>query len=570
MANRLKLRGFRQMLWMSAGQAAPGPTHRAAFLEQRSAGSGNGANTASAVATGDDVSGNDGAAPSLINRVINGLQAPVDLAPLALFRMFFGAVMLYHVYSYMRDHWIDVFYVHPEFHLTYHWFGWVRPWPGELMHGYFVLLGIAALAILLGCFYRVATVVFCVAFTHVFLIEKALYQNHYYLICLLSFLLICLPCHRCWSIDALRSPQWKSDRVAAGWLWLLRFQLAVPYFYGGLAKLNADWLQAMPIRLWLERRSHLPWIGPYLEWEGMGHVFAYAGLLYDLLIVPLLLWKRTRWLAYLLSLGFHLMNSVLWEIGIFPWFMIGATLLFFPPESFRRVLRMRPLSELDPHNVSVIAKRFPVRTAAVTGYVLIQLLVPFRHLAYPGDPSWTEEGHHFAWHMMLREKDVGIRFFVRDRSTGERGLLKVSDFMNHRQLSRMGKDPDLILQFVHYVRDHYREHGRELEIRVLALCSLNGRKPQLLVDPMLDYTRVERHMLTTQPWIVPLYEPLRKEAWNVPLDQWEIILADLIPEDMRLLDAGAADPTSSKVETPAAARVHVADDSAANRPSQQP
>lgn len=489
-----------------------------------------------------------GAAPRKIRRLINDLQTPVDVAPLALFRMFFGAVMLYHVYSYMRDHWIDVFYVHPDFHLTYHWFGWVRPWPGELMHAYFVALGFSALAILLGCFYRLATVAFCVGFTHVFLMEKALYQNHYYLICLLSFLMIFLPCHRCWSIDALRKPESKSDRMAAGWLWLLRFQLAVPYFYGGIAKLNADWLQAMPIRLWLERRAHLPWIGPYLEWQVMGHVFAWAGLLYDLLIVPLLLWKRTRWLGYLLSLGFHLMNSILWEIGIFPWFMIGATLLFFPPESFRKALRLPSLPESTAQEDRVTGRRFSVLSTLVTVYVMIQLIVPFRHLALPGNPSWTEEGHHFAWHMMLREKDVGIRFFVRDRTTGERGLLKVSDFLNQRQLSRMGKDPDLILQFVHHVRDHYRDHGRELEIRVLALCSLNGRKPQLLIDPALDYTRVERHMLTTQPWIVPLSEPLRKEGWSVPLEQWEIVLADLIPEDMRLIDSSTPDPASASSE----------------------
>jgi hypothetical protein len=97
----------------------------------------------------------------------------------------------------------------------------------------------------------------------------------------------------------------------------------------------------------------------------------------------------------------------------------------------------------------------------------------------------------------------------------------------------MGKDPDMILEFVHFVRDHYREHGRgELEIRVLALASLNGRRPQLLMDPTLDYAKVDR-VWGVQRWVIPLTEPLRREGWKIPLYQWEPLLANQIPEDMR-------------------------------------
>ena len=36
----------------------------------------------------------------------------------------------------------------------------------------------------------------------------------------------------------------------------------------------------------------------------------------------------------------------------------------------------------------------------------------------------------------------------------------------------------MILEFIHFVRDHYQEHGRDdFEIRVLALASLNERRP---------------------------------------------------------------------------------------------
>jgi vitamin K-dependent gamma-carboxylase len=39
--------------------------------------------------------------------------------------------------------------------------------------------------------------------------------------------------------------------------------------------------------------------------------------------------------------------------------------------------------------------------------------------------------------------------------------------------------------------------------------SLNGRKPQLLVDPTVDLARERASMLPAR-WIMPLTEPLRK------------------------------------------------------------
>jgi hypothetical protein len=459
------------------------------------------------------------------------LWAPVDVSFLVFFRIFFGGMMVYQVYSYWVDGWIDFFYIQPVFHFTYPGFGWARPWPGTAMYAHFLVMGLAAGGILCGAFYRFSALVFWLTFTHTFLMEKALYQNHYYLICLVSFLMMFLPGHVALSVDARRRPGLRRQVVPAWTLWMLRAQLAIPYFYGGLAKLNGDWLHGMPLRLWLGRLTELPYAGRYFTEEWVVYFVTYGGLVYDLAVVPLLLWRRTRVFAYVVTLAFHLANSILFDIGIFPWFMIGATLLFFPPDWPRKLLRLPPLPDLMRKPLAGALSRQQQLTVTLLGaYLAWQLLFPLRHFVYPGDPSWTEEGHHFAWHMMLREKDVGIRFYVRNPATNKRGTVQVSSFLNHRQLSRMGKDADMILQFVHFVRDHYREHGRgNLEIRVLALASLNGRKPQLLLDPHLDYAKVERTW-ATQPWILPLVEPRRAEGWNVPLAEWESVLQLDLPE----------------------------------------
>jgi hypothetical protein len=461
------------------------------------------------------------------------LFSPVDISSLVFFRIFFGAMMTYHVYAMIFKGWIAPLYIQPEMHFTYPGFGWVQPWPGQGMFLHFHVMGIAAIALTVGSCYRFATLVLAVGMAHVMLIEKAFYLNHYYLMTLLCGLMVVLPAHRACSVDAWLRPALCAQTCPAWCLWLLRFQIALPYFYGGLAKLEPDWLEGYPLGMWLNRRADLMWLKVLLGWKWTPILFSDAGLLIDLLVVPLLLWRPTRWPAYLVAITFHLMNSSLFEIGIFPWLMMGATLMFFPPDWPRRLVSRIP--GIAPRIEAPVA--LPVRRRMATvcllgAYVGWQALFPFRCLAYPGRAIWTEEGHHFAWHMMLREKDVGIRFYVRDPQTGTGGVVDVRSFLSSRQLSRMAKDSDMILTFVHFLRDHFVQHGKgRLQIRVLALVSLNGRKPQLMIDPNIDYARVERRW-GTQPWILPLTEPLRRDPWNVPLAEWENYVKCPTPEEM--------------------------------------
>ena len=51
---------------------------------------------------------------------------------------------------------------------------------------------------------------------------------------------------------------------------------------------------------------------------------------------------------------------------------------------------------------------------AICVFAALQLLMPLRHWLYPGNPNWTEEGHRFAWHMKLRDKDATAVFELRD------------------------------------------------------------------------------------------------------------------------------------------------------------
>jgi hypothetical protein len=452
------------------------------------------------------------------------LSELIPIGPIVYFRIVFGLAMCAWTTKAIAEGWVDRFFLKPVFHLKYPGFSWVEVWPGEWMHWHFYGLLAASMGVTLGLAFRLSALLVAVGFTHVFLIDKTLYQNHYYLICLLAWILVFLPAGRALSLDALLRPALRTNTAPRFTLWLLRFQIAVPYFYGGIAKLEADWLRGQPMRASLASRSDAPLIGQFLGQEWSLWVIVYGGLLFDLLIVPALLWHKTRPLAFVLVLAFHLTNAAAFDIGVFPWLMGLATVIFFPPELLQRFLRLDPVRGETVSTKSTTSMATPFRrfgVIALGAYVVIQLIVPLRHFVYPGPVNWTEQGHYFAWHMMLRGKESALRLYATDPATGRTGTIDLRNYLSEHQTARCARDPDMIYQLCQFIRQDLATRGYpKVEVRALSLVSLNGRKPQLLIDPSVDLAAAAPPSLGCA-WIMPLTEPLRTEAWNVPLEEWE-------------------------------------------------
>jgi vitamin K-dependent gamma-carboxylase len=481
-----------------------------------------------------------------MQRLCVRLLKPVDISFLILFRVVFGAIMLWEVYRYYTYGWISRYYIQPAVYFSYYGFSWVKPWPGQGMYIHFFILGLLAACILLGFFYRIAAMLFFLGFTYIFLLDQTRYLNHFYLVSLISFLLIFLPAHHGLSVDALIRPQLRSDTAPTWTLWLLRAQVGMAYFFGGIAKLNSDWFRGEPMRTWLRPLTKLPSFGPLFEKEWVVYNFVFGGLLLDLLVVPLLLWRRTRPYAFLAAILFNLLNAMIFQIGIFPWFMLGATLIFFPPDLMRRIIRaiVRAFASPDatqdstpapatgnpvtlktdsaPDKVTNVAPcgELSWRQKTVAGvlitYLAIQIILPIRHYAYPGNVSWTEEGHNFSWHMKLRAKKADALFTLTHPASGQTWTIDPKEQLEPRQVAKMSTHPDMILQFGHYLAEQKRREGYEnVEVRVRVMASLNGRKPQLLIDPNADLAK-ERLSLLPARWILPLSEPLPPRGSAVP------------------------------------------------------
>ncbi len=421
------------------------------------------------------------------------LNQPVDGAALAVFRIVFGAMVAFDALRYLHEGWVDEYFVRPATQFTYLYLDFVRPLPPPWIHAHFYFIAGAGVLVSIGLFYRAATVGLFASYAYFFLLEQATYMNHYYLITLVAFLLSWMPAHRVFSIDSLRASTY-SDAVPQWCVWLLRFQLFVVYFYGAIAKLNGDWLRGEPMYTQLVQQGpDIPEIATHFPPALLAYAIAYSGLIVDAAIPILLVRRRTRWAGYALAFSFHLLNAVFLNIGIFSYLMVGAITIFFDPDWPRRLWR-RIRSTPVPVGLGLTA---PKTSAAVLlmlhAYVAFQLLFPFRHALFPGNVSWTEEGHRFAWQMKLRRKESDVTITARDPATGAEWTVDPTKDLVYRQVRKLSTFPDIMLQYAHYNRDKLRAAGiANPEIRVLWKCSLNGAPPSLLVDPDVDLAKVER------------------------------------------------------------------------------
>lgn len=432
------------------------------------------------------------------------LHRPVDILPLAIFRIAFGVLMLFSTLRFIGRGWIDEFYVQPIYHFTYLGFDWIRPLSPSGMVLVFWLLVLLSILIALGLLYRISIISFFLLFTYVELIDKTYYLNHYYFISVMSLLMIVLPLNRKWALDVRLFPKLRADCAPAWMLYAPRLMLGIVYFYAGLAKLNPDWmLGALPLRIWLPANAGMPIIGQWFDYAWVAYGMSWAGAAYDLTIPFWLSWRRTRPFAYLAVIFFHVMTAMLFNIGVFPYVMIACTLIFFNARDWRWLAAKFKL-ELSASEDRISLKSSPIVLGFIGIFFIWQLLMPLRHWLIAGNHLWTNEGYRFAWHVMLVEKNGTVSYRVENPENEQFWIVYPSDYLTAQQEQQMSFQPDMIVQFAHFLADTYAVRcDCQPAVYADTYVSLNLRPGQAIVDPQVNLAQVS---LTQQPadWLVPL------------------------------------------------------------------
>lgn len=435
----------------------------------------------------------------MIEKLSGHLKQEISIAPLVIFRLVWAFMLLVSVIRFAWNGWIKTMYIDPQFYFPF--ISGVEPLPGAGMYVVFILMGLAALGMLLGYFYRLSAVLFFLLFTYVELLDKTNYLNHYYFVSLVCFLLIFLPAHRAFSLDVRLRKIAEISHIPFWQVAVLRLQLGIVYFFAGLAKFTYDWLfLAQPLKIWLASKTSLPILGPLLKFKITAYFFSWFGMIYDLSIAFFLSSRRSLPWAYAAVVVFHLMTWFLFPIGMFPFIMIAATTVFFPVAVHERILG-KLQAFFGKSRVEVKFSKVPSYRLAVflSVFLFIQILLPLRAYCYPGDLFWNEQGYRFSWRVMLMEKSGAIHFQIAEGNKKE--WVDNREFLTPQQEKMMATQPDMIIQFARFLKQTYQQRGFENPVVTAeSYVSLNGRPSRRFVNEKVNLA--EQDYFPTTNWIV--------------------------------------------------------------------
>lgn len=425
----------------------------------------------------------------------------IDNAQLVVFRVFYGLLVSAECYGAIATGWVRRTLVEPEFTFSFIGFEWLQPLPGNGMYIYFAVMGTLGLLIALGLKYRFSALAFAVLWSGVYLMQKTSYNNHYYLLMLLAYIMAFLPANRDASLDAKFNPKLRSQTMHNWIRWIIILQLFIVYTYASVAKLYADWLDFSMIEVLMSSKKDYYVIGDLLQEKWVHKIIAIFGICFDLLIVPALLWKPTRKIAFVLSIFFHLFNSIVFQIGIFPYLSLAFTVFFFEPQTIRNIfLRTK---KIIPETKIIIPKTKNVVLTVLGIYFLFQLILPLRHHFFKDDVLWTEEGHRLSWRMMLRSRGGRITYKVVNSQTKDTTKINLNDYLTKKQQRRVACYPDFIWQFAQRLKKEYAEQGEEIQVFVENKVKINQNPYQQFIDPNVDLANVPWKHFAHNDWILP-------------------------------------------------------------------
>ncbi len=428
--------------------------------------------------------------------------------------------MCYSIARFYLKGWIEELYIEPDFHFSYYGFEWIKP-IGEFTYLIFAVCFISSLFVMIGLKYKTSIILFFLSFTYIELMDKTTYLNHYYFISILSFLLIFIPANATFSLDNIINqkkftniPRWSVDA--------LKLLITIVYLYAGVAKINSDWLiEAMPLKIWLQSKYDLPLIGGnLLQMEWVHYAMSWGGMLYDLSIPFLLMLNKTRIMAFILVVFFHVFTLILFPIGMFPHIMIFSSMVFFSSKFHEKILHQirRVITkvgkkvkskkiQMETSNLYVLHKQ-NLTLFAVTSFFIVQILLPFRYQLYPGELFWHEQGYRFSWRVMLIEKIGYTNFKVKNPNDGTSFMVDSSQHLTPFQLKQMSFQPDFILEFAHYLGEKYSTENNKVEVYADSFVALNGRPSKRFIDPDINLIN-EQESFKDKTWILPLEDEIK-------------------------------------------------------------
>lgn len=440
-----------------------------------------------------------------LSGVLEAVLTPVSNAPLILFRWCLGAALA--CFGVVRFRVYEKRLCTKRILLGFELTRFLPQLPQRYVKLFFVADIVTAMAFAAGIGLPWTALLLLGLRAYVLLINRAGYTNHDYLICLLLFL-YCIIDTR----SAQLVPRWQ--------LLIVQLQIIAVYFFGGVAKLNADWLwRAMPLRNELAEFKPTPHFGRRFlpaAWSPAivrtarhpltAYVMSWGGMLFDLSIGFLLLDPRARPYALVPFFGFHLFNHWFYGLGVFPYLNYASALLFVGPPFYDSALFAPPFADASP---SAGAASHGLIFFLV--YVAIQLVVPMRRQVATllgRGRIYVQSDHHrfFSWTMKLSWiNNLACEVKVFDRRDGR--LLRtiaLKKYLTFNTYMHVVCSPRALIMLIARLEPVLSREpslqGVDFGIRARLRLAYNGRPPVETIDPTADLRGERVRIFTRYPW----------------------------------------------------------------------
>ncbi len=423
-----------------------------------------------------------------------------------VFRILFALVLILQYTTYSSSKFVEKGILAPAFLFYYDFFPFVKAIPKSGLKFVLLLTVVGPILMLFRKTCRVGAAIYFIAFLYLFLLEESYYNNHYYLILMMAFFYAVFKQYKTES-GIWYSPNWQH--------FILIFMLCIVYLFGGLVKLKYDWIVSQqPTRILLDINAENSQFSDLLRSEFAVYYITIGGVLFDLSISFLLLWRRTFILGVIATIIFHVTNHFIFNlgeggtIGIFPLMMIAANVLFAPPEIFRKFLSKFLPGTREAFTIpqKEVQNHFnKVSYSLLVAFFILQILLPLRPHVQGSEVNWTGQADFFAWRMKLNNKKAKARFYIKYSPEEQAQEINIGRIINTMQISMMGQHVDMIYKFSKYLTERFeKESGKRPIITADFQVSLNGRPYQPIVDPETNLAEISYSPFIHPDWVLPL------------------------------------------------------------------
>jgi len=443
-----------------------------------------------------------------LKKLISYLSIEVSGITISIFRILFGIVLSLQSIYWVITGFIQKNIIDPTF--LFPFIKNVTPLSDNLMiYGLNGLLVISPILMIINKFYKIGLVIYLLSFTYLWVLCQGYFNNHYYLISLICFLLLFSksPFSR---IEKVRVPQFH--------LYSLIFLIVAVYIIAGINKLNPYWLYDVQPMTFILSKAGLK------ESSFLIPLLSYLGLFFDLFIGPILLFKKTRNYGIVFSIFFHVLNFIIFllvggEIGFFPFIMIATLILFIEPSWIEERLLTNNARILSRQNLNVHL------TYLLLIFLSLQIIIPFRHFFFKGYVDYNGIGQRFSWRLKNMYKEPvtqpGLINFTVLTSNGDTvstfhlgNINKANIILTDRQKTNLIYYPNMIPVFAKKIEDKFQEsiNNKNFDFIIHGECEIGfmGRKSELLFSPKIDLTKISSLSHKTNSWL----NPLKQKPWD--------------------------------------------------------